>query len=484
MPGPKKTKIERAIDELAEKVRQCRERGARRRFLAPLGEAEVLELEAELGVALPPEYRAFLVGVARGEPLLGEVGILEPSHGVARLGGGVTSKPFPVGEPDARRLLQALSKRKKSEAAPAVDAPMDGVLPLADHGDATYDCLVLSGPFAGTMWQAWDAGWTPLYTLRKGAAEPMSFLAWAKKSIADALAGAPPPITPETTEVILSGRGLVQVPGSVFAARGLRRLMLGGNAIESLPQELSALDRLEDIELSSNRLGRIPGWIGGFPALWRLGLSNNGLTALPDEIGALGALRELRAGDNQLTALPESIGDLSALEVLGVPNNRLAALPESLGRLARLRILHIDRNPLRRLPEALESLTLERLELSGVPELDWRHAFEVLARSGGATTLTIDGPIAGGLRLSSLVLSAVKTLSLHQVAPLVLDGDLSAWRQLEQLLLSKTGVSRIPDEIAALPNLKSLSLFGEALPPDEVERFQQRAPGVTLRVFG
>ncbi|HZO14058.1 MAG TPA: SMI1/KNR4 family protein, partial [Polyangiaceae bacterium] len=388
MAGPKKTRLERDIEALADKVRQCGERGARRRFLAVLPEAEVLELERQLGVALPLEYRAFLLGVARGEPLLGEVGILEPSAGLARLEGGATNEPFPVSEADGRRLLQKLPKRKRSEPAPAVDAPMDGVLPLADHGDAVYDCLVLSDPFTGTMWQAWDAGWTPLYTVKKGVAAPMSFLAWAKKSIKEALAGAPPPITPETKEVILTGCWLTEIPRAVFSAKGLKRLMLGVNAIESLPDELAALELLEDIGFSHNRLTRIPGWIGGFSALWRLDLSNNLLTALPNEIGALGALRELHAGDNQLAALPEAIGDLAALEILGVRNNRLAALPESVGRLAKLRQLHLERNPLRRLPDALGSLVLERLELSGLPDLDWPHAFDVLARSGGAATLT------------------------------------------------------------------------------------------------
>jgi hypothetical protein len=484
MAAPKKSKLERNIEALADKVRQCRERGARRGFLAPLSEAEVVELEARLGVALPPEYRAFLRGVTRGEPLLGEVGILEACPGPARLEGGATNKRFPVSEADAGRLLQKLAKRKKSEPPPAVDGPMDGVLPLADHGDAIYDCLVLSGPFAGTMWQAWDAGWTPLYTVKKGVAEPMSFLAWAKKSIAEALAGAPPPITPETTEVILSGRGLTEIPGAIFSAKGLKRLMLGANAIESLPDELAGLERLEDIELSSNHLVRVPEWIGGFPALWRLGLSNNALTALPDEIGALGALRELGAADNQLAALPESIGDLAALESLSVRNNRLAALPESIGRLAKLRKLRIERNPLKRLPEAMRSLVLERLELSGLPEIDWRHTLELVAATGGATALWLEGPVAGGLPMALLKgLHRVKYLTLNNVGPLELTRDVSAWTELESLGLTRNGVETLPDELTSLPRLQSLSLTGERVPAEAIERFRERAPHVTVRVW-
>lgn len=42
------------------------------------------------------------------------------------------------------------------------------------------------------------------------------------------------------------------------------------------------------------------------------------------------------------------------------------------------------------------------VELSGLPELDWRHTLELLAASRGPATLWLEGPIAGGLSVHLL----------------------------------------------------------------------------------
>jgi hypothetical protein len=101
----------------------------------------------------------------------------------------------------------------------------------------------------------------------------------------------------------------------------------------------------------------------------RLTLAGLDLTALPIELGALTGLRELDLSGNLLSQLPPWLGRLTALERLTLRGNRLVALPESLLGLGRLADLDLSGNQFVEIPRWLGRLGLERVDVSGNPDL-------------------------------------------------------------------------------------------------------------------
>lgn len=127
----------------------------------PLGEASVTTFEREHGIALPPDYRQFVVSVANGAsgpPFYGLVGLGEPSDvtGGHEVGPGSLRAPFPLtedwiweGEPDRDQARFDAVHR-------------DGILPLGTDGCAMDYVLVVSGPARGQVWMVADVGATAI----------------------------------------------------------------------------------------------------------------------------------------------------------------------------------------------------------------------------------------------------------------------------------------------------------------------------------
>jgi hypothetical protein len=172
------------LRQLAERIAACRTadpRGDRYRFLPPLSPGSLHKLEAAHRLALPADHRAFLLEVSAG----GTVTRLGPPHlmtlreslALVRKEKGRLDVSFPLGHADARRLVREAAKR--GEQGPAIRRDIsDGVLPLMDHGCGMLDLLVVSGPQTGKVWQAWEAGWTPLHERSRGVARQLTFTTW------------------------------------------------------------------------------------------------------------------------------------------------------------------------------------------------------------------------------------------------------------------------------------------------------------------
>lgn len=171
----------RAIDAL---------RGIRSRTPAePVPEPELAQLEAELGVSLPAEYRAFLGQVADGLDVPGYPQIFS----VARLRDHVARSGMRPGEPftyppatlDA--MVAALTEHPAAtpDAWAALSAlkhagALDGCIPIAD-GDGDTVVLVVNGPSRGTLFRSGriDAPeHERLYRVTEGTATPLDFRSW------------------------------------------------------------------------------------------------------------------------------------------------------------------------------------------------------------------------------------------------------------------------------------------------------------------
>jgi len=154
------------LADIASIKRQLGERGFLRFMAPPLTHEELCAIEATYGVALPPDYRAFLQEIGNGGP--------GPHYGLLpfdkaldydnRLWGEATpvshlAAPFPhtamFNPAPAQELAGERVDRGEitdDEFGRIVHSATQGTLGLAHHGCAYYDVLVVTGPTRGTVW--------------------------------------------------------------------------------------------------------------------------------------------------------------------------------------------------------------------------------------------------------------------------------------------------------------------------------------------
>ncbi|MCZ4125543.1 SMI1/KNR4 family protein [Streptomyces sp. H39-S7] len=160
----------------------------------PLTEGELAELEAQIGVRLPEEYRAFLVHVGAGGagPAYGLFPVRRVQDRWRWDGDGADladlsrlAEPFPDQGPDPELLDDLLSQRPEEEdlddmedfddAMEAWDARWEavmfapertvGAITVSHLGCAQREWLIISGRHRGTIWsdrRADDVDLTPL----------------------------------------------------------------------------------------------------------------------------------------------------------------------------------------------------------------------------------------------------------------------------------------------------------------------------------
>ncbi|MGK3998603.1 SMI1/KNR4 family protein [Sorangium sp. So ce1024] len=465
---------------MRKKLAELVARYADAKFLPPLSAEELAAAEEKIGVELPEDYRAFLVEVSRGEEDTGSAFLLPPEDGLLCLTPDASpAAPFPFGEDAVEELRQRIAKKKRGADEPALDGPWNGALPLMDHGDGEYDCLVLHGPERGRMWKYWDAGWAPICVVKKGVAEPVPFLDWVEDHIKDLLGSAPPPIKPNAKEIRLISLGLTAVPPAVFEAVGAEELVLATNQIAKLPPELTKLTKLRVLSLADNDLREVPAWIGDLRALERLYLSGNKLESLPDTIGRLGCLQRLTLAKNGLRSLPDTLGELQRLVELDLRWNALAALPEAGDGLAALRVLKLAGNPLRRLPAWIARTSIEDLELEKLPDLDLDQALAVLADLPTLRTLDISPPLRG-VPPTVAGLRQVTWLKLVGLGLKDVPREVLSLENLEMLSLDQNELTSVPDALFQMPRLKTVVLFSNPITRDEVARLQERWPQIKI----
>jgi len=480
---PDESTIARQLAKLEHDIAELRSSVGPRRFLSPMSPEELTELEAELGVTLTDAHRAFLTRVTAGESDSGNTMLLSPRDGLAVLPDDARpTEAFPFDDADADALIAAAVARKRGAAARGRSGPMNGVLPIVDYGDGIYDCVVLDGPQRGRIWQLADPGWMPRYQMKKKKPVPMDLLTLVAGHLRAALAELPK-IDPTARAIDLTGLGLTGIPAQVFEATVLERLALSGNPIGTLPPQLFDLPSLTELVAGAAGLTELSPAIAKLPNLVVLALRANQLTALPSEIGELRKLKSLDLGNNRLTALPDTVGMLESLQTLCLANNQLEHLPPTIGDLKGLREIEIHGNPLRRLPEGFERLAVEALTFEGMRELDFERAFELVGRMPALATLAVRPPCAklpdrwGAF--SELITLRLVGLGLTQVPQ-----GIAELKSLRTLSLDQNELESLPDFIGEMPSLEKVILFANPLEVTHVDQLRARWPHLKLEFFG
>ncbi len=177
--------IARIADKLAEvRRRGCSCFGAESHGFeldAPLDDAEVTRLEAALGVALPDDYRRFLVQLAaRGAGPF--YGLTAPVSWRDHLDGDT-----PVPDYAARPFVWTPSTPRDDDTwrtiAATLDEPLQGSIALGTQGCAYFSVLVVSGEARGRVAYVNLDGGVPFFP------EPPGFLAWYERWLDELLWG-------------------------------------------------------------------------------------------------------------------------------------------------------------------------------------------------------------------------------------------------------------------------------------------------------
>jgi len=167
----------------------------RHRLNPPLTEENVHKFETEHGIALPPDYRAFLIQVGNGGagPANG-LEMLGQWHGVAwsDIPGlvGNLALPFPYVEAWNGKPIDAtlpVQEQYQQQDEYWSCRHVAGAIPICDHGCNLRECLVITGPERGHIWFDDRADWQGLYPHDTAGRDRLTFIQWYRLWLDDCL---------------------------------------------------------------------------------------------------------------------------------------------------------------------------------------------------------------------------------------------------------------------------------------------------------
>ncbi len=201
---------QRVLDDLArlrdadKKLRLSGAIGHGYRLNAPLTEATVARFEKRHGIALPADYRQFLLEVGNGGagPYYGvfPLGTMDDSFGLKswkKNDGfvGDPSQPFPyrkawndlTGMPEYNEPNRERHRKDRDAFERRYWHQLNGAIPLCHEGCAYRDWLVVTGAEAGRIWydaRNDDAGLSPVM---QGGRKRVTFYQWYRDWLDDGL---------------------------------------------------------------------------------------------------------------------------------------------------------------------------------------------------------------------------------------------------------------------------------------------------------
>jgi hypothetical protein len=123
-----------------------------------LAEEQVASLEAAHRLTLPEQLRSFLMEVGNGPAAAKASGGAGPGHGLYEISEALADGPRAHEPFDPTRARASWPQAGDEDAVPP------GLVVLGTHGCAFDYGIVVTGPFAGTMWSFVDPGWLPSTT--------------------------------------------------------------------------------------------------------------------------------------------------------------------------------------------------------------------------------------------------------------------------------------------------------------------------------
>lgn len=170
-----------------------------RRFLPPVDETALAELEARLGSRLPPVIRSFYSELCGGEEDRGYLGILTLERAL----------------PNAARLTLPIGPDREARV----------LFPVRERDDGPFEAVVCEGPLSDTIWLL-DGSRVSAMPGVDG--QPRHALDWLRATLEESARGMPAPIDGAATQVNLAGLDLDAAPAELADATSAMSVSLAG----------------------------------------------------------------------------------------------------------------------------------------------------------------------------------------------------------------------------------------------------------------
>ena len=265
----------------------------------------------------------------------------------------------------------------------------------------------------------------------------------------------------------LNNTNLRSIPDEVGKLQQLEHLTMKRNQVETLGCQLKQLPCLRTLNLRYNSLTHtnIPAEVFENDELNTLDLSHNKLAEVPEGLFRCRSLLVLNLSHNMLEMIPSQLlMTTTDLLHLDLSNNELDALPPQLRRLSNLHTLILSHNPLshfqiRPLPALLELRTLhlrntQRTLANIPPNLEPLVNLTDVDLSQNQLTRIPDGILS----LTNLKRLNLGSNEIEEVSPAI-----EQWSQLETLILSRNKITALPSGLCKLNKLKKLYLCDNQL---------------------
>ena len=151
-----------------------------------LTEDQLQRFETEHRIALPQDYRAFLLHIGNGGTGPGYgLEMLGHAYGVAWEENpglvGDLAKPFPYLDAWNEESIDGtrpIAEQYQQQDEYWSSKHVNGAIPICHHGCNLRECLIVTGPERGNMWFDDRADWQGLYPDKKSDRERITFLDW------------------------------------------------------------------------------------------------------------------------------------------------------------------------------------------------------------------------------------------------------------------------------------------------------------------
>lgn len=221
--------------------------------------------------------------------------------------------------------------------------------------------------------------------------------------------------------------GLTHIPKPILNLHKLQRLNLSLNLIMRIPEDVFLLVHLVELNLNFCGIALIPNMINKLTNLTNLCLAGNRFASFDVNMAPMSSIQKLWLQDNKLTKVTKSLERCFELRSVILRNNMLKTIPLKFWKLRFLAELSLEGNPELEVPpaELVANMTLDKC-------CGFLKAFDEAADIGifdGASLHLYFFPL-GTLRIGTLT----------------------------NLSIRDNHISRIPDEISCIKNLKHFDM--------------------------
>lgn len=257
----------------------------------------------------------------------------------------------------------------------------------------------------------------------------------------------------------LSNNKLKEIPTVVFELKKLRTLHLRGNEITSISPTINRLKHLNFIGLNYNPIHQLPSTLSENKQLKRVSLSNCKFKEFPMVLTKMPHIKVLELESNEIREIPREIGNLTQLTTLNLDGNPFTSIPKEIGKLQALEKLLIGSLNNKHIPK--EIFQLKKLKSLNIRFTNYPKMFSQIAHLTALEHLDIGFSKNINFESDFFEKNLPQIKKLHLSGLSLTNANLPSLENLDQLTdlwVSHNKLTQFPEQLAAIPTLKLISL--------------------------